>query len=74
MAMYEIGWLDQIMLVALWVGLIYGLFGLALGYLALTDLEWRQLIAERMKVEWRGMKGSKFKVQSSKLKSQNLEP
>jgi hypothetical protein len=56
MAMYEINWADQMILVALWVGLLYGLFGLAMAYLALTDLEWRQLIADRIKAEWRGLK------------------
>jgi hypothetical protein len=38
------------------VVLLYGLFGLALAYLVLTDLEWRQLIAERLRAEWRGLK------------------
>lgn len=56
MAMYEINWADQMILVALWVGLLYGLVGLAMAYLALTDLEWRQLIAERLRAEWRGLK------------------
>jgi hypothetical protein len=56
MAMYEINLVDQLILVALWVGLVYGLFGLALGWLAITDLEWRQLIADRLRAEWRGLK------------------
>lgn len=56
MAMYEIGWMDQMVLVALWVGLLYGFYGLALAYLALTDLEWRQLIAERLQGEWLRLK------------------
>lgn len=55
MAMYDINLVDQLILVALWVGIIYGLCGLSLAYLALTDLEWRQLIAERLRAEWRGM-------------------
>ena len=54
--MYEIGWADQAILVVLWVGLLYGLFGLALGYLALTDLEWRWLIVGRLKAKWRSLK------------------
>lgn len=55
MAMYEIGLIDQVFLLVLWLGLFYGLFGLAVGWLALTDLEWRQLIAERLRAEWRGI-------------------
>jgi hypothetical protein len=54
--MPEYDLMEQAILVALWVGLIYGLFGLALAYLALTDLEWRQLIMERLQQEWRGLK------------------
>jgi hypothetical protein len=56
MAMYEIGWLDQMILVALWVGLLYTLFGLALAYLALTDLDWRWEIKARLRAELRGFK------------------
>jgi hypothetical protein len=48
MAMYEIGLMDQVMLIALWVGLLYGLYGLVLGWLALTDLGWRAEIAARL--------------------------
>lgn len=54
--MPEINLMDQAILVAMWVGLLYGLFGLAVGWLALTDLEWRQLIVERLRQEWRGLK------------------
>lgn len=54
--MPEYDWVNTLILVALWVGLLYGLYGLALAYLALTDLEWRQLIAERLQVRWRGLK------------------
>jgi hypothetical protein len=54
--MPEYDLIDQAILVALWVGLLYGLFGLAVGWLALTDLEWRQLIVERLRAEWRGLK------------------
>jgi len=54
--MQDMNWADQMILVALWVGLIYGLFGLVMAYLALTDLEWRQLIQERLRQEWRGLK------------------
>ena len=54
--MAEYGLMDQAILVALWVGLLYGLFGLVMAYLALTDLEWRQLIAARLRQEWRGLK------------------
>lgn len=57
MAMYDINWIDQLILMSLWVGLIYGLFGLVLAYLAMTDLEWRQLIAGRLRAEWRGLRG-----------------
>ena len=42
--MYEINWADQLILMSLWVLLLYGLFGLAMGYLALTDLEWSALL------------------------------
>jgi hypothetical protein len=55
-AMQEYGLVDQAILVAVWVGLLYGLFGLVVGWLALTDLEWRQLIMERLQQEWRGLK------------------
>ena len=51
--MPEYDLMDQAILVALWVGLLYGLFGLALGWLALTDLEWRQEIGARLRAEWR---------------------
>ena len=54
--MPEYDWVETMFLVLLWVGLIYGLFGLVLVYLALTDLEWRQLIAERLRQEWQGLK------------------
>jgi len=54
--MQEYSLMEQAFLVALWVGLIYGLYGLVLGYLALTDLEWRQLINERLQLMWRGLK------------------
>ena len=54
--MPEYDLVDQAILVALWVGLLYGLFGLVMAYLALTDLEWRQLIAARLRQEWRGLK------------------
>lgn len=37
--MPEYDLMEQAILVALWVGLIYGLYGLMLAYLALTDLE-----------------------------------
>lgn len=56
MAMYEINWMDQVVLMALWVGLLYALFGLRLAYLAATDLEWRQLIKDRLQARWRGLK------------------
>lgn len=49
MAMYEIELMDQVVLVSLWVGLLYCLCGLALGWLALTDLKWRQEIAARLR-------------------------
>lgn len=54
--MPEHDWVNTLILVALWVGLIYGLFGLSLAYLALVDLEWRQLIAGRLRQEWRGLR------------------
>lgn len=54
--MPEYDWVNTMVLVSLWVGLIYGLFGLSLAYLALTDLEWRQLIKDRLQAEWRGLK------------------
>lgn len=54
--MQDLGWVDQMVLVVLWVGLIYSLFGLAMAYLALTDLEWRQLIKERLHANWRVLK------------------
>ena len=54
MAMYEISWVDQLILVVLWVGLLYGLFWLAVGWLALTDLEWRREIAARLRAVFRG--------------------
>ena len=54
--MPEYDWVNTLILVTLWVGLLYGLFGLALAYLALTDLEWRWLIADRLRAEWRGLK------------------
>ena len=54
--MPEYDLMEQAILVAMWVGLIYGLFGLVVGWLALTDLEWRQLIQERLRQEWRGLK------------------
>jgi len=57
--MPEWDWLDQALLVSLWVGLIYTLFGLAMGYLALTDLEWRQVIAARLRRGWRELRGSR---------------
>ena len=56
MAMYDITWLDQLILMVLWVLLLYALFGLALGWLALTNLEWRQLIKARLRERWRGLK------------------
>ena len=55
MAMYDISWIDQVILVALWVGLLYGLFGLAVGWLALTDLEWRQEITARLRAARLGL-------------------
>jgi hypothetical protein len=54
--MPEYDWVNTLVLVALWVGLLYGLFGLAIAYLALTDLEWRQQIVDRLRAEWRGLK------------------
>ncbi|MBM4302543.1 MAG: hypothetical protein FJ121_13655 [Deltaproteobacteria bacterium] len=54
--MPEYDLVNQAILVALWVGLLYGLFGLVMAYLALTDLEWRQMIAARLRAEWRGLK------------------
>jgi len=54
--MPEYDWVTTLILVALWVGLLYGLFGLAMAYLALTDLEWRKLIKERLQAEWRGLR------------------
>jgi len=57
MAMYELSWVDQLILVSLWVGLLYGLFGLAVGWLALTDREWRRLIAGRLRQELTKFRG-----------------
>lgn len=54
--MPEYDLMDQAIMVALWVGLIYGLSGLALAWLVLTNLEWRQLIVDRVRQEWRGLK------------------
>ena len=53
--MYDITWLDQLILVCLWVGVLYGLFGLAVGWLALTDLEWRQEITARLRAARLGL-------------------
>lgn len=53
--MPEYDLVDQAILVALWVGLLYGLFGLGLAWLALTNLEWRQAIKERLQQELRGL-------------------
>jgi gamma-glutamylcysteine synthetase len=53
--MPEYDLMDQTILVALWVGLLYGLFGLAVGWLALTDLEWRQEIAARLRATRLGL-------------------
>jgi hypothetical protein len=50
--MPEYDLMEQAILVALWVGLLYGLLGLVLGYLALTDLGWRAEIAARL-APWR---------------------
>jgi gamma-glutamylcysteine synthetase len=52
--MPEYDLLDQAILVAMWVGLLYGLFGLALAWLALTNLEWRWAIKARLRAELRG--------------------
>jgi hypothetical protein len=54
--MPEYDLINQAILVALWVGLLYGLYGLVLAYLALTDLEWRWLIADRLRANWRALK------------------
>jgi hypothetical protein len=77
--MPEYDWVNTLILVSLWVGLLYGLFELALGYLALTDLEWRQLIGNRLRQEWRGMRKllvqcSRFKVEKPKPPTLNFEP
>ena len=53
--MYEIGLIDQMILLGLWVGLLYGLFGLAVGWLVLTDLEWRLEITARLRAAWLGL-------------------
>ena len=46
------------MLVALWVVLLYGLFGLVLTVLYITDLEWRREIGARLRGALKSFRGA----------------